>query len=315
MGKRRIRCLKRLGFDDILAFDISSERRKEAREKYGVTLLNNLEDIDSYEIDAVIISTPPDKHDEFIERAIKMETPAFVEASVVLGKLERLEKDAKKNKVLIIPSCTLKYHPAISKIIEIVKKGSYGRVTNFTYHSGQYLPDWHPYEDIKNFYVSKKETGATREIVAFEMSWLTELAGFPGRITGFKGKTMKLGVEIDDTYAIAMELEEGGYGLLHVDVVSRYATRSFILNLEYAQILWRWDENAVKVYDARAKHWINYFYTLGKAAKGYNKNIGEDMYVNELKAFIQAVLKKANFPNTLGRDIAILKLLNSIEKF
>ena len=314
MGQRRIRCLKKLGFDDILAFDLSSERRNEARGKYGVTIIDSLKKIDFSGIGAMIISTPPDKHDEYIELAIKMKTPAFVEASVVIGKLEKLERDAKKEKVLIIPSCTLKYHPAIKEITGIVKSGFYGKVTNFTYHSGQYLPDWHPYEDIKDFYVSKKETGAAREIVPFEMVWLVELAGFPKRITGFKGKTMKLGVDIDDTYAITMELEKGAYGVLNVDVVSRYATRNFILNLEYAQILWRWDENVVKVYDARNNRWIHYFCSQGQAVEGYNKNITEDMYVNELNAFIQAVLNKTKFPNSLEEDISILKLLKRVEE-
>ena len=67
MGKRRIRCLKKLGFDDILAFDLSAERRNEAKEKYGVAIIDSLKKIDLSEIGAMIISTPPDKHDEYIE--------------------------------------------------------------------------------------------------------------------------------------------------------------------------------------------------------------------------------------------------------
>ena len=313
MGKRRIRCLKRLGFDDITAFDPSAERRGEAKDKYGVATASDISSVDLSKIDALIISTPPDKHNEYIELAIKAGKPAFVEASVVLGNLEELERKAKKAKVLIAPSCTLRYHSAIKEIIGIAKSGSYGKVTNFTYHSGQYLPDWHPYENIKNFYVSKRDTGAAREIVPFELTWLVELAGFPKRATGYKGKTIDLGVDIDDVYAIAMELENGAYGVLNVDVTSRYATRNFILNMEYAQILWRWDENVVILYDARHNRWIHYFYSQGPAAEGYNKNITEDMYVDELNAFIQAVMNKAKFPNSLEEDILILKLLEKME--
>ena len=58
MGKRRIRCLKRLGFNDILAFDLSSERRNEAKEKYGVTVIDSLKKLDFSGIDAMVISTP-----------------------------------------------------------------------------------------------------------------------------------------------------------------------------------------------------------------------------------------------------------------
>ena len=314
MGKRRIRCLKRLGFNDILAFDLSSQRRNEVKEKYGVTIIDSLKGIDFSEIDAMIISTPPDKHDEYIELAIKMKTPAFIEASVVLGKLEELEKAASKAGVFIAPSCTLRYHAGIKKIIEITKSRKYGKVTNFTYHSGQYLPDWHPYENVKDFYVSNKETGAAREIVPFELAWLVDITGFPVGVKGFNGKTMDVGAEIDDTYVIAMKFKDNIYGMLNIDVVSRYATRNLILNMEKAQILWRWDENNIKLYDANTKNWSTIEYALGAAAEGYNKNIAEDMYVDELNAFIKAAKGECKFPNTLEEDIAVLKVLEAAEK-
>ncbi len=84
--------------------------------------------------------------------------------------------------------------------------------------------------------------------------------------------------------------------------------------MEYGQILWRWDENIVKLYDAKRKQWFNHNYSQGPAEEGYNKNIIEDMYVDELSSFIKAVLNKGEFPNTLDEDIAILKLLEKVEK-
>lgn len=314
MGKRRIRCLKRLGYHDIIGLDLRQDRRKEAQDKYSIKTFGDAKDIDFGSLDIIIISTPPDRHDEYIELAIKNGIPAFVEASVVLGRLENLKDAARNTKVLIAPSCTLRYHPAIKKLKEIVKSGRYGKITNFIYHSGQYLPDWHLYERVKDFYVSRKETGGAREIVPFELTWIVDLAGLPKKVAGFKGRTMNVGAKIDDTYVIATEFKNGIYGVLNINVTARYATRILILNMEHAQILWRWDENVIKLYDAQKKRWINKYYTQGVAAKGYNKNISEDMYVDELDTFIKAALRKGKFPNTLQEDIAILKILEKVEK-
>ena len=314
MGKRRIRCLKRSGHEDILAFDLREDRRKEVESKYRVETTGTLANLDFETIDMMIVSTPPDKHEAYIELAIKKRKPVFVEASVILGRLEALNKAAKKAGVLVAPSCTLRYHAAIKDITAIVKSRKYGKVTNFTYHSGQYLPDWHPYENVKDFYVSKKETGAAREIVPFELTWLVDLVGFPNRVKGFNGRTMDVGASIDDTYAMAMQFDRGVYGIMQVDVVSRYATRNFILNMEYGQICWKWDENVVKLYDARNQRWINYCYSVGQAAEGYNKNITEDMYVDELNAFIKAARTKSRFANSLDEDIAVLKVMEAVEK-
>jgi predicted dehydrogenase len=219
---------------------------------------------------------------------------------------------AKRKGVLVAPSCTMKFHPAIKDIKNIVESRKYGKVTNFSYHTGQYLPDWHPWEDIRKFYVSKKETGGCRELVPFELTWIVDVIGFPEKISGYYGKTMDLGVDIDDTYAVVMKFRDS-YGIMMVDVVSRYATRSLILNMEYGQVVWRWDEPFVKLYDAIDSRWIYYGKKEHQTAENYNKNIPEDMYVEELKAFIDAVHGKAEFPNSLDEDIKVLKLLYELE--
>jgi len=311
MGKRRIRCLKKLGYEDIIGFDIREDRRKETEEKYNIKTVDDIGSLNFDTISAIIISTPPDKHNEYIKLAIEKKTPAFVELNVILEGLEELNNLAKREKILIAPSCTMKFHPAIQNIKNIVKSGKYGKVTNFSYHSGQYLPDWHPWEKVKDFFVSKKETGGCKEITAFELSWIVDIIGYPRNITGFYGKTMDVGADIDDTYMIILDFGEI-YGNLTVDVVSRYATRSLILNMEHGQILWRWDENVVKLYDAKNQKWIDSTYQKGQAAEGYNKNIIEAMYIDELKSFIDAINGKGKFPNSLDNDINILKLLYKI---
>ena len=101
------------------------------------------------------------------------------------------------------------------------------------------------------------------------------------------GKTMDVGADIDDTYAISMDFGDF-YGNMTVDVVSRYATRSLILNMERGQILWRWDETAVKLYDSVNGKWTHHDYHQRLSASGYNQNITDDMYVDELASFIQA---------------------------
>lgn len=313
MGKRRIRCLKNLGFDSILGFDLREDRRMESIGKYGIKTIDYIDNLNFDNIDAIIISVPPDMHNRYIKLAIEKGKPAFVEASVVIGDLENLNLLAKEKDVFIAPSCTLRFHPAIKDIKEIVRSGKYGKITNFSYHSGQYLPDWHPWEDVKDYYVCKKETGGGREIVPFELTWIVDVIGFPKDIFGFYGKTMDVGANIDDTYSITMDFGDC-YGNLMVDVVSRYAVRSLVLNMENGQILWRWDESIVKLYDAINARWIHYHATEGKAAEGYNKNIIEDMYLDEIKSFIDGINNPDKFPNSLDEDIKILKLLYKAEE-
>jgi predicted dehydrogenase len=312
MGKRRIRCLKSLGYDSVTGYDLREDRREEAKGKYGVRVVSNLGKGVLDKIDALIISTSPDQHNKCIRLAIENKKPAFVEASVILEGLAELNSLAKKQHILIAPSCTMRFHPAIKDIRSIVASRQYGKVTNFSYHSGQYLPDWHPWENVKDFYVGRKETGGCREIVPFELTWIIDVMGMPKKVAGFFGKTTDVGADIDDTYVISMDFGDF-YGNMTVDVVSRYATRSLILNMELGQILWRWDEGVVKLYDGVSGRWINYYYPQGQTVEGYNKNIIEDMYVEETQSFIRAVEGMRKFPNSLDEDIKVLKLLHKME--
>jgi predicted dehydrogenase len=312
MGKRRLRNLAELGVSDVVGFDLREDRREEASTTYGVKTVGSLDDELLASCDALVISTPPNLHLPYLEAAVDKMKPAFVEASVVLEGLPAVARAAAERGVLIAPSCTLRFHPSIRTIKEIVAGGEYGRITNFVYYMGQYLPDWHPWEDIKGFYVSKRETSATREMVPFELTWLTDIAGWPTEVAGFYGKTLDMGVDIDDTYSINLRFGDA-LGTLVVDVVARYATRQLILNLEKAQVRWSWDENVVRLYDPAASEWREFRGPEGHAAEGYNPNIIEEMYTAEMAAFLEAVRGEAAFPNTLEDDIRVLTILADVE--
>lgn len=314
MGKRRIRCLHELGYHQIIGYDTDSNRRVTARDEYDIETAKEVEELNLESRDGLIISTPPFAHNEYIELAITAGVPAFVEASAIKEGLPELQKRAADAGVRIAPSCTMRFHPAVQDIVSIAQKGQYGNVTSFSYHFGHYLPDWHPWESVEDFYVSREDTAATREMVPFELMWLIDVVGYPIDIDGKFGKsTADVGAEINDVYSLTVEIETG-FGTLMVDVVSRYATRRLVLNFEEAQVLWSWDDDVVKLYEAEDDRWIDYWQSNGESQKGYNQNIREDMYIDELAAFIEEIRNEGRFPHTLEEDIRVLELLEEVER-
>ncbi|MBC6110557.1 Gfo/Idh/MocA family protein [Pedobacter fastidiosus] len=314
MGKRRIRNLQALGYKNIIGFDKRADRRDEVKEKYGITAVADFETALQHNCDAFIISLPPDIHHIYMKKAIELGIPAFIEASVVDTDFESINKDANDKNVVLAPSCTLHFHPAIKKIGEIINSNELGKVSNFLYHSGQFLPDWHTYEDVSEYYVSKKETGGGREIVPFELTWITLLLGLPKRVVGFYKNAIEIkGAEdIDDTYNLLMDYGKMIFNL-SVDVVSRYATRRMVINGDKKQLYWNWDDNCIKIFDPITNEWSEITYETISAQTGYNKNITEQMYIDEMAAFISAAEGKSKFPNSLAHDHNVLKILYAVE--
>lgn len=313
MGRRRLRNLGALGEADVVAFDPLEERREQAARDHGVETTADLAPELLAGVDAMIISTPPQWHDPYIAMAIENRIPAFIEASVLSEGLPALDAAAREAGVLLCPSCTMRFHPAIKVISDLARSARFGRVTTWTYYMGQYLPDWHPWEDIRSFYVGKRETSATREMVPFELTWLLDIVGTPTRVTGLLGSTIDMGVDIDDTYLVALA-GDGWMGALTVDVVARHALRQLVMNLERGQIRWRWDTGIVEVFAVESGEWERV--TIADdtvAAAGYNPNITERMYIDEMAAFLAAVRGEQAFPNTMADDIAVLGVRDAIE--
>jgi predicted dehydrogenase len=313
MGKRRVRCLKSLGHEEIHGFDMREDRRAES-EALGTKIISNVETFMKQEKPICIISVPPDRHLEYMNLCAQYGCHFFVEASVILDGMDELKAVIEKKQIVAAPSCTLLFHPAIQLIKSLVDEKKIGNVSNVIYHSGQYLPDWHPYEKVSDFYVSQKETGGCREIVPFELTWLCHLFGIPSKSIGIFGKTISIdgASEIDDTYNMCFKFPKGHLMSLVVDVVSRVATRRFLINGSEAQLRWNWEDDFIELIHLDGKN-EKLGFKRSQSHAGYNPNIGEGMYIDEVRSFLEWTTGKKSYPTNLDYDIRILKTLLEVE--
>jgi predicted dehydrogenase len=197
-------------------------------------------------------------------------------------------------------------------IKELVEHDAVGTPLSFTYHSGQYLPDWHPWEDYRSYYVAKRATGACREIVPFELIWLTWVLGDVETVSCFRGKLSALDADIDDTYQLLLRFKRGILGHMLVDVVSRVPYRTYRLLGEEGVIDWVWSEKKVRVFKADSRTWTEYSEPAGIAERGYLA--AEDMYIEEMRQFVEAVQGVRDYPYTLAEDKRVLDLLRAAEQ-
>jgi predicted dehydrogenase len=312
MGRRRVRCLRHHGVTSISGFDTRQDRRAAAAAEYGIDVRDTLAAQDLHAFDVVVISTPPDAHHTAIAWSLAAGKPCFVEASVIREPLPALERLARERGVLVAPSCTLRFHAGIRDITQVVRSGRYGKVCNFSYHCGQYLPDWHPWEKVTDYYVSNPATGGAREIVPFELTWMVDAFGWPSSVRGTRMRTTDVGAPIDDTYAALLAFE-GFVGTLVVDVVARQAVRKLTLNFERASLAWDWDSGVVRIWEADNGRHVELHQPKSTAHAGYHQAIGEAMYLDEIGAFLAAASGRGSYPHTLADDIRVLDLLEAIE--
>jgi predicted dehydrogenase len=317
MGKRRIRNLQTLGCTLIAGFDPRADRREEASIRYGISVFDSFDAaLAKFNPQALIISTDPILHMDYAQSAVSSGLHCFIEASVVEGKrVAQLAEAIKGDKIIVAPSCTMRYFPGPTAIREIIRSGKIGKPLNFNYLTGQYLPDWHPWEHIQDFYVSRRETGGAREIVPFELTWLNEIFGDPDPLACVKSKVTNLNADIDDIYHCLLRYPNGPLANITIEVISRpKATRELYVMGSEGRLVFSGDKNCVRYISVGDADWTSINFEAGNTEDGYINP--EEPYILEMSDFLKAASNGDChlFPNTLKCDARILELLINLEK-
>jgi predicted dehydrogenase len=316
MGQRRIRNLRALGHSAIAGFDTRLDRRSRAAES-GVSVYPTFEEaLDAFQPDVLVISTSPAHHLHYAWQALEREMPCFIEASVVDAEgVLALHQRAAEARVLMAPSCTMRYFEGPKKIKQLLNDGAIGQPLNVNYQTGQYLPDWHPWEPIDDYYVSRRETGGCREIVPFELTWLNDLFGAPEPRACVKDKLTALNADIDDVYHCLLRYPNRVLLNMTVEVLSQpRATRELRILGSAGILVFSSEEHCVRVANTADPSWTRFELGAGTVERGYINP--EEPYIAEMRDFLDAARAGAagRFPNTLLDDYSVLCTLCRLEE-
>ena len=311
MGKRRIRLMKQYDSEiEIIGVDANKERCQEASKEFGIDTCESIED--AYitgRIECGFVCTSPLSHCNIINELIRHNTNVFTEINLVQNGYEDFIKE---NNVKLFLSSTFLYRRDVNWIID--KVNTQDRV-DYIYHTGQYLPDWHPWENYKQFFVGDKRTNGCREIFAIELPWITACFGDIKHVTVLKDKLSNLQIDYPDNYMMQIEHVNGNKGLLAVDVVARKAIRRLEVYNEKLQIYWGGTANSLQEwdYDNNIMNNISTYDNIVKD-KNYCDNIIENAYMDEIDAFFTWIHgDDSKVRHSFSKDLEILNIIDNIE--
>ncbi len=284
IGKRHLKNLNDLGVDQISLVDPDQKRWTEARQLVrGVRCYQRLgvgdEEGVIYSIDAVVIATPPATHVSIAREILEAvdQIPLFIEKPLGhnLDGVSMLEMELKECDTWAVIGYHMRFHPAIQEIKRILSTGEIGQPLYVRAEIGQYLPDWHPGEDYRNWYMAKEEEGGGALLdLSHEIDYLMYLFGDLTAPQGITTKISALDITSDDVADFMLMYRHGGLlASIHMDLLDReYNRRCRIIGSE-GTINWDINNHSVT--------WMGKSYTYGG-----NINIP---YRDEMKAFIESV--------------------------
>ena len=255
--------------------------------------------------DMVFITNPSIYHGQFAIEAIKSGAFVFIEKplSVDIESAEEilsLEKKLNQKKCMV--GFQFRYSPVLIKLKELLDENIIGNLVNGQIANGEYLPNWHPYEDYKYGYAAKKELGGGALLTQIhDLDYSIYLFGMPAFLFTIGGKISSLEINVEDSVNISTNFKYKNSNLpisINLDYISWPSRRTINLYGENGSIFCDLNLNKIVV-KKRSSNEIQKY--------DFSEITRNDIFIRELKNFIAFVNGTGNPKVDIAEGIKSLK--------
>ena len=222
VGERHIKNLTSLGYKDIILY---RERNLPLRTiDYQLPIYTELDRALNQQPDIAFICNPTHLHMETAIRCAEKKCHLFIEKPIsdTINFQAELKNLLKKNSRIAMVGYMMRYHPCILKMKEWVNQEKIGRVVNFRATWGEYLPDWHPWEDYRGTYAALKDMGGGPALtLSHELDIPLWLFGKVEKVVGISNFNSDLELTVEHGIDILIGFKNGVTANVHLDYIQK----------------------------------------------------------------------------------------------
>jgi predicted dehydrogenase len=227
IGQRHVRNLITLGERDVILYRTgkSTLSDQEFTDLHVERDLNAA--LERWRPDAVVVSNPTSLHLDVAIPAAEAGCHLLIEKplSHSLDGMDQLRAALERGGGKILVGFQFRFHPGLQAVKKLLDSDSIGRPISVRAHWGEYLPDWHPWEDYRLGYSARADLGGG--VVLTLCHPFDYLGWFFGEVLAVKaivGSMSDLGLEVEDTAEILLTFENGPLASIHLDYNQRPAS-------------------------------------------------------------------------------------------
>jgi predicted dehydrogenase len=285
IGMRHVHNLRKLGVTDIAAFDVSQDRRQEVGQRFEIPVFDDLQTALAHGALATVICTPTHLHLQHALEAARAGSNLFIEKPVAhsLDGLDELKLEVARHGLATLVGCNFRFHPGLRHVKTLVADGVAGSLVSARAQFGQYLPDWHPWEDYRGGYSAHRAMGGGVVLDRIhDIDYLRWILGEVSEVAAMMDHLSHIETDTEDTAEILFRFSSGVLGSVHVDYVRRTYNCSLELVGDLGTITWSYEGRKVRWYCASESAWRSLEWPR------YDEN---EMYLEEMRHFLR-VLKR-----------------------
>jgi predicted dehydrogenase len=225
IGRRHFHNLLALGEQDIMFYH-THHSTLPYEELVGYPVETDLQAALAYRPDAVVISNPTALHLDVAIPAAQFGCHLLIEKPVshTMARLEELKQAVEQNQRQVLVGFQFRFHPGLQQLKKLLDEGAIGEPVSARAHWGEYLPNWHPWEDYKQGYAARSELGGGVVLtLSHPLDYLRWLLGEVESVSAFTSH-LGLNMPVEDTAEITLRFVNGALGSIHLDYVQRPAS-------------------------------------------------------------------------------------------
>jgi predicted dehydrogenase len=284
IGTRHAKNLVTLGVTDLIGVDPDKDRRDRfCNDLPGVTLESFVEAL-SQKPDLAVIASPNRFHIEQALLAADHGCHLLIEKPLGdrLEGVDQLIERVEDKQIFAHMGSNWKFHPAFQKMKDLLADGVIGTVTGAQVLSGQWLPDWHPWEDYRNGYSARKDLGGGVVLDSHEFDYVTWLLGPIDDVQGYAVRSPVLETETPNVACACLKMKSGALVTIHIDYIQRSSRRRYHLSGDEGTIEWDLKSENVSLFRAATGDTEHFETPLGDV---------NDMYLEQTRHVLNGLAK------------------------
>jgi predicted dehydrogenase len=257
IGRRHLKNLLALGEDDFVLYRTGKSTLPEVElDRYPME--TTLEAAFAHNPDAVIISNPTALHLDVAIPAVKRGCHLLIEKPIshTMDHVPELLEATRSSGGKVLVGFQFRFHPGLRSIKRWIESGAIGRPISAYAHWGEYLPEWHPWEDFQTSYAARRELGGG--VVLTLCHPFDYLRWFFGEVQWVYGSVVQQGpweIEVEDAADALLGFASEMQCAVHLDYVQRPPAHILRIIGTEGTILWDNADGIAQIFKPESEVW------------------------------------------------------------
>jgi predicted dehydrogenase len=272
---------------------------------YNIRSFSNLDDALSERPNAVFVTNPNTLHMPVALAAARAGCHLFIEKPIshTLDGLDELCGLVHQKGLVVFVAYQFRFHPGLQLLKKMIDNGQFGQLLSAHIVNGEYLPDWHPYEDYRDTHPAHRDLGGgCLRIQTHELDYALWLFGMPTRVFAVGGQLSRLELNAEDSVSLLLHCDHRGKPLpvhIHLDYLQRPPQRVCEVIGDGGRAYYNYYANEIEYHETASRTTTTYRFN------GFDRN---QMFIDELSHFLACLRGDAQPIVDLREGIQSLKI-------